>query len=33
MFVESWSESMLGELVVNDGKGEQLRSEIDMLEE
>ena len=29
MFVES-SESMRGELVVNEGKGEEVRSEVDM---
>ena len=27
------SESMRGELMVNEGKGEEVRSEIDMLEE
>ena len=32
MFLES-SESMRGELVVNEGKGEDVKSEIDMLED
>ena len=32
MFVES-SESMRGQLVVNEGKGAEVRSEIDMLDE
>ena len=31
MFAESSSESMRGELLVNDGKGAEVRSEIDML--
>ena len=32
MFVES-SESMRGQLVVNEGKGAEVKSEIDMLDE
>ena len=33
MFVDLSSESMRGELIVNDGKGEGVRSGIDMLGE